>query len=138
MAAMHSLVGKRFGKLVVLERIPHKAGQIQVHYICQCDCGNVIETDAACLRGGKTSCGCILANRKLKKLEQKKELLETKERLRRIKIAEKCRFPNNLCKLSKQGQCCHTCKEKNFCLEVCLNTPEKCGLIENIKRAEAS
>ena len=137
-----SLVGRKFGYLKVLEELPRQQNQRQVRYLCRCYCGNVIETTAASLRGGKKSCGCIVAKRKeLRILEEEKARAEReiiKEKFRNIRIAERCKFRNNFCKLSKRGLCCHKCEEKATCPDMCLNTPEKCGLIENIKRAKAS
>lgn len=57
------LTGKRFGRLVVLERAEdHKypGGQKATQFLCQCDCGNTIIVMARSLRDGKTqSCGCF-------------------------------------------------------------------------------
>ena len=142
MTAKISLVGERFGYLEVLEELPRQKNQRQVRYLCRCRCGNTVETTAACLRGGKKSCGCIVAKKKaLRLLEKEKERVQkeaVKEKLRNIREAEKCRFRSNFCKLSKSGLCCYKCDEKDTCYEVCLNTPEKCGLIDNIKQAKAS
>lgn len=53
-----NLIGKRFGKLVVLEKSENRR---RGHYlwICQCDCGNICEKPTGELNGGTaTSCGC--------------------------------------------------------------------------------
>lgn len=56
------LIGKRFGKLVVIDRETtggYKVGK----YICQCDCGNIIKVSSNNLIQGSTqSCGCLLPN----------------------------------------------------------------------------
>ena len=53
------LKGKRFGKLVAIER----AGKTKTDnalWLCQCDCGNTTKANATSLRIGDTiSCGCI-------------------------------------------------------------------------------
>ena len=52
------LIGKRFGKLVVLEKSGNRR---RGHYlwICQCDCGNLCEKPTGELNGGTAmSCGC--------------------------------------------------------------------------------
>jgi len=52
------LTGKRFGKLVVLEKSENRR---RGHYlwICQCDCGNICEKPTGELNAGTaTSCGC--------------------------------------------------------------------------------
>ena len=54
-----SLVGKRFGKLIVLERVKNDKFN-HVNYKCQCDCGGITIVDTNNLRQGTTnSCGCL-------------------------------------------------------------------------------
>lgn len=53
-----NLIGKRFGKLFVLEKSENRR---RGHYlwICQCDCGNICEKPTGELNAGTaTSCGC--------------------------------------------------------------------------------
>lgn len=54
-----SLIGEKFGKLLVIERVEN--GRLnQTRYRCKCDCGGETIVDAANLRNGNTnSCGCI-------------------------------------------------------------------------------
>lgn len=50
---MLDLVGHRFGRLLVIERVPGGA------WICDCDCGRKAIVTTSNLRGGNsTSCGC--------------------------------------------------------------------------------
>lgn len=52
------MISKRFGRLVVLERIEEKQGKTW-KYLCKCDCGNEIIVLGDSLRsGGTKSCGC--------------------------------------------------------------------------------
>ena len=54
-----SLIGQRFGKLVVIKRVENNSFN-HVCYECQCDCGGKTIVDASNLRQGITnSCGCI-------------------------------------------------------------------------------
>ena len=54
-----SLVGQRFGKLIVVERVENNRFG-HVCYRCKCDCGGETIVDATNLRNGNTnSCGCI-------------------------------------------------------------------------------
>lgn len=56
------MVGKRFGKLVVIEMEPYKKGRNKV-WKCKCDCGNYASVIGYSLRNGSTkSCGCIRIN----------------------------------------------------------------------------
>ena len=53
------LKGKRFGKLVAIERAG-KTKNDNALWLCQCDCGNTTKANATSLRIGDTiSCGCI-------------------------------------------------------------------------------
>lgn len=51
-------IGQRFGKLTVVAESPKRSGG-QVHWICQCDCGNIVEIRTGNLQSKNTiSCGC--------------------------------------------------------------------------------
>jgi hypothetical protein len=53
------LTGKTFGRLTVLKRGKNK--KIQPTWICQCECGTIVEVSGGNLRkdDGQISCGCI-------------------------------------------------------------------------------
>lgn len=54
-----SLVGKRFGRLVVVERLSNSS-----KWKCLCDCGNTVITNTNHLNQGHTqSCGCLQKDR---------------------------------------------------------------------------
>jgi hypothetical protein len=58
-----SMVGKRYGRLVVnevyLKLVSEKVGR-KMYAKCKCDCGNDFEVLATSLKNGKTlSCGCL-------------------------------------------------------------------------------
>ena len=55
------MIGQRFGSLVVLRQAPKREGSTNrcKRYICQCDCGNIVDVNGSYLRLGETtSCGC--------------------------------------------------------------------------------
>lgn len=57
MGKLIDLLGKRFGRLVVIAREPNKDGNAM--WLCRCDCGNEVIVYGSQLRGGRTiSCGC--------------------------------------------------------------------------------
>lgn len=62
------MIGKRFGKLVVVERAGahvSKGGQKTPVWLCQCDCGNEKLATSKNLTSGRTkSCGCMPTKRK--------------------------------------------------------------------------
>lgn len=75
------LVGKRFGRLTVIEEVKREERRNckKVEWICKCDCGNFCTAITDSLRRGRIkSCGCLhleLAEKRLQKLlaTQKRE-----------------------------------------------------------------
>jgi hypothetical protein len=57
MEKWHELVGKRFGRLLVIKPVGIWG---QVIWLCRCDCGNTKEVPTYRLKNGHTrSCGCL-------------------------------------------------------------------------------
>lgn len=57
---MSDYIGKRFGRLTVIGRLPSRGHGKGTKLICRCDCGNETEVFASNLtRGHTTSCGCL-------------------------------------------------------------------------------
>lgn len=55
-----NLIGQRFGKLVVIEKLPDTNKFNKVLYKCKCSCGNETIVDSNSLVSGHTkSCGCL-------------------------------------------------------------------------------
>ena len=69
-----NLTGKRFGKLLVLNRAENyisPSGQIHSRWLCRCDCGNEKIIKSCYLKNGTTtSCGCF-HKEKLSKIMKK-------------------------------------------------------------------
>lgn len=58
------LNGQRFGRLVVVERIPGRSSSGHARYLCRCDCGAETSVPGMRLRRGDTvSCGCYARER---------------------------------------------------------------------------
>jgi hypothetical protein len=59
MGPLISLIGQRFGRLVVLSKTEDsQCGSVM--WLCKCDCGNEVEVNGASLRYSRThSCGCL-------------------------------------------------------------------------------
>lgn len=56
------LTGQKFGKLTVIKR--GRNHRRLVHWLCKCDCGNMIKVASNCLRYGQTiSCKCARTER---------------------------------------------------------------------------
>lgn len=60
---MESLVGKKFGKLLIIDEFKDRHGRYRVK--CKCDCGNEkVTCKYHAKRGGIKSCGCLGTGRK--------------------------------------------------------------------------
>lgn len=67
---IEDLIGKEYGRLTIIEegeRHVEPNGKKQRVMVCQCSCGNTTKTQLKSLRKGEIkSCGCLLAEQKLK------------------------------------------------------------------------
>lgn len=70
-----SLVGKRFGKLVVIKDSGEKQGTVKL-WLCKCDCGKFVKVRTDSLTSGRTvSCKCRLKeDESVKRLNDGKKL----------------------------------------------------------------
>lgn len=89
-----NLLGKRFGRLLVIEEEPSKVGDHIVFWKCQCDCGNIVLHNTGTLTSGNTqSCGCLRKDN-LKKLIDNNakdgtmlnQIADTRKKTRIIKV----------------------------------------------------
>lgn len=73
MPKLNDLTGKKFDKLIVLEKAPSRARH--VYWKCQCECGNIVEVSAESLkRNIPHDCGCV----KLQLQKDKEQVKENK------------------------------------------------------------
>ena len=64
MSKLIDMTGQKINRLTVLERAPKKPSRQRAYWICQCDCGKIIEVNGSDLRNGHTnSCGCYQKDR---------------------------------------------------------------------------
>lgn len=70
-ASTRNIAGMRFGRLLVLN-VVGKNKQNSLMWLCQCDCGKMIERSSASLRKAKgiCSCGCYLKEFSRERLKQ--------------------------------------------------------------------
>ena len=62
------LIGKKIGRLTVLENTYKRNKDNRVLYKCQCECGNIVEVAGKYLKSGNTkSCGCLQRESVIKK-----------------------------------------------------------------------
>lgn len=116
------LSGRRFGKLVALERAENVICEgkiIATQWKCQCDCGNIVIKRSQGLLNGKTkSCGCLrneIGNNPFRfdvgqKIETKYGKFVVKERMREERETDRIRDKKYICK-------CIDCGEINVILE---------------------
>lgn len=76
-----SKIGKRFGKLTVLDYCGYCKSNNQIRYLCKCDCGKYtlkiscnIPNDGITKTGRELSCGCLSPNYKYPKKKPYKEI----------------------------------------------------------------
>lgn len=56
----YNLIGNKYGRLTVLKLAPKRENSTKRYWICECECGNIIEVRTANLISGHTkSCGCL-------------------------------------------------------------------------------
>ncbi len=114
MKRAQDLTGQRFGRLVALKQTERTDGHTK-WYLCECDCGNVKEVRASCLKRGDTkSCGCLsreLASERGKNLLQKHGWYGTRLYSIWHQIVDRCTNPK--CKHYKDygGRGIALCKE---------------------------
>lgn len=54
------MIGRKFGRLTVLEDSGMRDGNGRVKYICECDCGSTAVVTGSYMRDGRSkSCGCL-------------------------------------------------------------------------------
>ena len=98
MGKAKDLTGKRFGRLVVIERAEdyiRPNGQHAIQWRCKCDCGNEKITNSYSLTKGKcTSCGCARTERLVKMNETHGQSNSSIYR-RCCHIKERCRNSNS-------------------------------------------
>lgn len=123
------IIGKRFGKLIVLELLPRerdeKGNLVLVgtgypappKYLCQCDCGNKSIVGRHSLLSLTTkSCGCI-----------KKYTASSLLKMFRNKAGNISKYGCGIKKDCGRNICCWDCNKYEKCNNLCTQTPAKCG-----------
>lgn len=111
MREQKSLIGKRFGRLVVKERVENDSSG-HIRYLCTCDCNNnkkVVRKDSL-LNMSIQSCGC-LQKEKVKEACTKHGFY--KERLYKVwdGMKQRCNNPNSVAYPQYGGRGISVCKE---------------------------
>lgn len=89
------LVGKQFGRLIVVEMRRTDSPRRRVYWHCHCECGNEVEVETGNLVSGSTmSCGCL---RREKMAEQSFRHGHGRERIYKnfLGMHQRCENPND-------------------------------------------
>lgn len=124
------LTGKRFGRLIVIERSPSVKGHTR--WRCVCDCGNTTIVFASPLKSGSTkSCGCL-----------HKEVVADKHRTHGDScsrlywvwwgINQRCKYKNNKSYRYYGGRGIKVCAEWSECFDAFREWAEKHGYKEGL------
>ena len=65
-----TLVGKQYGRLLVVKKLDEVDGSRGRHYLCLCECGQEKSISSTSLRTGTKSCGCLAVDRGVAKLSR--------------------------------------------------------------------
>lgn len=119
MANSKDLVGQRFGRLVVIKRLPsvRTGNSVRSNWFCQCDCGNTHKVTTKELTSGHVcSCGCYhkevsskVATRTNTTHNLTKEEYNLYSRWKAIK--QRCYNPNNIAYKNYGGRGIKMCDE---------------------------
>jgi hypothetical protein len=133
-----NLVGRRFTRLVVIERAPNGLLQGQTMWLCKCDCGTEKVIAGPNLNSGKVrSCGCLAAETKVRK---PRKTVPENNLLGRVfgRLTVLGREEDNRWRASR-WLCQCTCGEKSIVVASRLITgrTKSCGCLAKERRAEA-
>jgi hypothetical protein len=119
---MNYLTGKRYGRLVVIEKAPNNANN-KVMWRCLCDCGNEAVVIGSRLYTGKTkSCGCLIREKTIER-STKHNFRQTPLYITRLNMLNRCNNPRNKSYAFYGGRGIKVCPEwadketgvKSFC-----------------------
>jgi hypothetical protein len=89
---LQGLVGKKFGRLIVLSEVAERYKNRAVQWKCKCDCGKIKIAIGSSLKDGHTqSCGCLQKETSRKNAQKRKEKNRTITLLKRKYNAIKMR-----------------------------------------------
>ena len=98
MPAKLDLIGKRFTRLLVIERLGRVGTNPAVRWLCQCDCGNTsTPVTRALMAGDSRSCGCLTieASRLNGAKTRTHGMKGTKTHNTWVAMKQRCLYPKN-------------------------------------------
>lgn len=125
-SSRHDLIGKRFGRLIVVDFAGHIGkNNKEIAWKCKCDCGAIKVVRASCLRNGQTrSCGCFQKENRIQNIWSKRKQYPTIDRQEAVtrflcqRVLDASKKKKQGCSLSAANirqlifQPCHYCGSK--------------------------
>lgn len=76
-----NLVGKRFNKLLIIEKAKYRGSpkNRKQYWLCLCDCGTKKEISLSAIKSGQISCGCIKLTNRIKPHKKSKRFEDYEE-----------------------------------------------------------
>lgn len=137
-----NLVGKRFGKLLVVERLAERSKYKRVQYRCLCDCGNeCVATSLSLKSGKKRSCGCLRQENLLKAISthgQTRGYKESRLYVVWIGMKERCNNPSRHGYENYGGRGITVCSEWNESFEAFYEWAMANGYDPDAKRGDCT
>lgn len=137
-AELESLIGKKFGSLMVIGLAPKPRKSAEQRMLCRCIyCGKESRRRVRDLTSGRidgSKCRCIITRQRVERLaEAKTEILAMPE--------QKLVCPHPVCQINetKQGSrgiCCWDCESWERCGKHCKFSPAHCGYLDIIEPKE--
>lgn len=94
MTKVQDLTGRRFTRLLVIERVANDRHG-NTRWYCSCDCGATLTTVAQPLRGGRTkSCGCLTTDQLIERITRHKQSRTPEYRVW-ASMLQRCKFADN-------------------------------------------
>lgn len=111
-----NLAGKRFGRLLVIERAQKREGRREAYWHCICDCGKHTTVCSLSLKNGATkSCGCIHREGLIARNTKHGDTISGKKSFRLYHVwanmKNRCHNPNNVSYKNYGGRGIVVCDE---------------------------
>ena len=94
--------GNRYGKLIVLKEANKKPNRSNIYWVCQCDCGEIIEVSGSDLRKENGTRSCKRCSQKINRIGEHFGLLTVIEELPQSKYKCQCQCGNTIIMTNKE------------------------------------
>ena len=120
MTRIQNIKNQRFNRLVAKEYSHTEKGKSST-WVCECDCGNLVEVELSSLKSSNTqSCGCLRLER-MAETNTKHQRSKTSEYYAWDNMLQRCRNPKNPQYKNYGGRGIYVCEEWASSFEAFLN-----------------